>query len=702
MSFRARVLRLTGGLALGSLATVAEATHPPNLGPYHTYDEMVADLQALETAHPSRAQLISIGHGWEIINEFQQRQIWALKISDNVGEREGEPEIVFVGAHHAREWISVEVPLALAHHLLENYSSDPAIQDIVDNKVVWIIPMLNPDGHVHSATVDRCWRKNRRNNGDGSFGVDPNRNYGYQWASGGSSGTTTSDLYHGPAPFSEPENQAMRDFLRARTNLRAVVSYHSYTQAVLRPWAWTLNFTPGDPPPPGEIMLKDISDRLRDLILGVHSQVYKDCLFQANRLPSGGCPSPPHYAAAGEFTDWVYHEFNVPAYTIEVRPQSYTTWPASHSCPGFELPTSQITPTIEENIPPALALIHYAQPGDIMIRDHASDDGTIPSSTHTPSGWNPVFWLSPDIWSDPATPVRGETATITAQVHNLTGAPVHGATIQVFFSDPSINLEFPNPDAVLLGEDSLQPIPPNGSRTFDVSWNVPSSPNAVGDHHWCIGVVVKHPDDLPISTQALYSNNVAHRNFAPIGTTSTASALRFLAQNSSSIRADLDVHVKAEDLPEGWKVTLDPNRPKTLAPGERYLGFAQVAVPQGAGPGSGEVEIHGALRPRRPGAFKVTGSGVTYAIKYRPLKRTRPEHLAILRSHEDLLKGQQRLIDKLGKIHREALATREVSDDRAVDLLEDYQRLVSENSALIRRFEHMIRDSFGTAEPPGD
>jgi hypothetical protein len=676
----------------------AVATHPPDLGAYHTYDELTTELASLAAAHPTRAQRISIGHGWETVGEFGQRQIWALKISNNVDNTEGKPEIVLVGNHHAREWISVEVPLAIGRHLLDSYATNPAVREVVDSKVVWIIPMLNPDGHVYSATTNRCWRKNRRNNGDGTFGVDPNRNYGYQWGlASGSSGMTSVDSYRGPFAFSEPETQAFRDFLRGRSNLRAVISYHSYTQALLRPWSYTLDFAPGNPPPPAEPLLKDISDELRARLQSVHGQVYKDCLFQADRLPSGACRSPPHYEASGEMADWIHHEFNIPAFTIEVRPLSAATWPASHSCPGFELPESEITPTVEENLAAAMRLIHYAQPGDIMIRDHAGDTGAVPSSTLTPSGWSPVFWLSPDIWSDPPVPIRGDPATVTARVHNLSSSPIGGVTVQIWYTDPSITTEFPSPHATSLGQGVIA-LPANGTAEFSVPWSVPSTPNSVGEHHWCVGVVIKHPTDLPLSTQAIYSNNVAFHNFVPVELTISPQALRFEARNTATIDMDFDVRVTTDRLPPGWRVVLDPGRPKVLKPGQRYLGFAQVAIPAGASAGEGTVSIHGVLTPHRPGVRRPIGSGVTYRVRYAPPDRLHPQEVGLIRSHEELLKGQQRLLEKLGIVYAEVLTTRGMSDDRAIRLAEELQTLVRRQADRIDSFEDFVRRA-GKAQP---
>jgi len=107
-------------------------------------------------------------------------------------------------------------------YLLENYSSDPSIKNIVDNTEMYFIPVVNPDGYIYNQTTNPngggLWRKNRRNNGDNTYGVDLNRNYSYNWGydNTGSSGNTNSDTYRGPSPFSEPESRIMRDFTYQR------------------------------------------------------------------------------------------------------------------------------------------------------------------------------------------------------------------------------------------------------------------------------------------------------------------------------------------------------------------------------------------------------------------------------------------------------------------------------------------------------
>lgn len=306
---------------------------PPDAGLYHTNDEIEKELRALEAAFPDIAKVFDLGESGE------QRRIWAIKISDNVAAEEGEPEILFVGGHHAREWIAVDVPLLLAKHLATQYSSDNAVRSLVDNGEIWVVPLLNPDGHQYSVTNDRLWRKNRRNNGDGTFGVDLNRNYSFEWGGPGSSGDTFSETYRGPSAFSEPETQVIRDLANGHDFL-AMISYHNYSQLVLFPWGHT------NAPAPDEALLSQLATTMADSILNVHGKRY---------VPE---QSSDLYLASGDATDWLYGETRVPSYTIELRPRS--------SRPGFLLSESEIQPTFEENLPAALFLIEWVENSQAM------------------------------------------------------------------------------------------------------------------------------------------------------------------------------------------------------------------------------------------------------------------------------------------------------------------------------------------------
>ncbi|MDH5406542.1 MAG: M14 family metallopeptidase, partial [Candidatus Aminicenantes bacterium] len=205
----------------------------PN-GRFHTYLELRNDLFRLQETHPQIARVHDIG------DTIEGRDILAIKISDNVELDEMEAEVLLVGCHHAREWLTVEVPYYIAQYLVEQYDVDPEIKRMVDNSEVWIVPLLNPDGLEYSIHTFRWWRKNRRDNGDGSFGVDLNRNYSYMWGfdDEGSSPYGWSQVYRGRSPLSEPETDAL-SMLFIQREFQAAISYHTYSELILYPWGYT-------------------------------------------------------------------------------------------------------------------------------------------------------------------------------------------------------------------------------------------------------------------------------------------------------------------------------------------------------------------------------------------------------------------------------------------------------------------------------
>ncbi len=129
--------------------------------------------------------------------------------------------------------------------LLENYGTNPEATYLVNNRQMWFIPVVNPDGYVYNQTTNPAggglWRKNRRNNGDGTFGVDLNRNYGtfdmWNAPNGGSSTATNNDTYRGTAPFSEPETAIMDVFMRSH-NIKTCLNYHTYGNYLIYPWGY--------------------------------------------------------------------------------------------------------------------------------------------------------------------------------------------------------------------------------------------------------------------------------------------------------------------------------------------------------------------------------------------------------------------------------------------------------------------------------
>jgi carboxypeptidase T len=302
------------------LATFATADA---IAAYHSAETLESDLHQLAESQPEIAELHEIGRSLE------NRPIWALRI----GERRGsEHKLLFMGCHHAREWISVEVAYLLAEHLVTGANQAP-VRDWLQRGEIWVAPMVNPDGHEYSRTQNRLWRKNRRQNPDGSIGVDPNRNYGYMWGTldvNTSSHVPRDETYVGPRAFSEPETQAVRNLV-ARELFHGVITYHSFSQLILYPWGYT-----NKPAPDAFAGLKmaEVAKRMAQLIQGVHGTVYTP--EQSSQL----------YPTAGDTTDWTYGEYGIPSFTIELRPDS-----VAHG--GFVLPPNQIQPTFEENLPAA-------------------------------------------------------------------------------------------------------------------------------------------------------------------------------------------------------------------------------------------------------------------------------------------------------------------------------------------------------------
>jgi hypothetical protein len=301
-------------------------------GAFHSYNELETEIFALEQAYPNLVQVQIIG------NSLEMRNLYALKISDNVqAEEEGEAEVLITGCHHAREWISVEVPLYVAKHLAENYATDSHIRDLVDRSEVWIVPLLNPDGLEYTIHFYRYWRKNMRNNENRTYGVDPNRNYDYMWGNDneGSSPLSSSYVYRGSAPFSEPETQAIRD-LFAERDFQVFISYHNYSQVIIYPWGFT-----GEPSDM-DTLLEEMAGEMAARMERVNGRIY-----------GYGQAGNQLYLTNGGATDWALGVYGIPAFTIELPPVDQ-----QHG--GFYNPEEEISAIVRENIPAMLYVIGWA------------------------------------------------------------------------------------------------------------------------------------------------------------------------------------------------------------------------------------------------------------------------------------------------------------------------------------------------------
>ena len=286
-----------------------------SMGGYWTYNEVVSVLDQITAAYPNLTTAkFSVG------TSIQGRDIWAVKVSDNPDVDENEPETRFDCLHHAREPESMQASLWFMLELLEGYGTDPLATYLVNEREIWFIPVVNPDGYVYNQSTNPSgggmWRKNRRNNG-GSYGVDLNRNYDYQWGydDNGSSPYPSDETYRGPSPASEPETQAMQAFFATR-NFITASSAHTYSNLFLYPWGYR------DTPCPHDAELQELSA----LATALNGYAY-------------GRPGGLLYNANGGTFDYDYGTHQTLSWTVEIGSSSDGFWPA----------TSRIVPLAIEN-----------------------------------------------------------------------------------------------------------------------------------------------------------------------------------------------------------------------------------------------------------------------------------------------------------------------------------------------------------------
>jgi carboxypeptidase T len=313
------------------------ADFPPADANYHSYQEMTAETQAIAGAYPSIVSRRSIG------TSYQGRQIWALKISDNVGADEAEPEVLFTHNQHAREHLTVEMAMYLLNELTSRYGTDSRITSVINTREIWIVPSMNPDGAEYDVATGtyRMWRKNRQPNaGSTAVGTDLNRNWGWQWGCcGGSSGTFSSETYRGPTPFSAPETQRVRDFVDSRVvdgvqQIKAGIDFHTYSELVLWPYGYTRADTAAG-------MTAD--DNAAFAALGTNLAATNGYTpEQASDL----------YIADGAIDDWLWGRHKIFGYTFEMYPRT--------SSPGFYPPDEVIPAQTSRNREAVLRLLEIA------------------------------------------------------------------------------------------------------------------------------------------------------------------------------------------------------------------------------------------------------------------------------------------------------------------------------------------------------
>ena len=185
---------------------------------YHSYDQAVEIFRELSSRRPDLFRVEVIGETWE------KREMIAVTITDGIERAQEKPALFFTGTIHAREWIGIELAIAFAQYVDRNIAYDQVIREVLGAGTLYMVPCANPDGFEYSRNHFSFWRKNRRQNADGSYGVDLNRNFPIGFVK---SKNPASNVYGGPEPFSEPETRALRDFVESRPNIAIALDYHS-------------------------------------------------------------------------------------------------------------------------------------------------------------------------------------------------------------------------------------------------------------------------------------------------------------------------------------------------------------------------------------------------------------------------------------------------------------------------------------------
>lgn len=315
-----------------------------SMGGYLTYQEMLDNLDSMAANYSNLITIKApIGAGLSI----EGRPIYYVKISDNPTLTEPESRMLYTAVHHAREPESLSQLIFYMWYLLENYATDIQVQNIVNNSELFFIPCINPDGYIYNETTDPngggMWRKNRRDNLDGEFGVDLNRNYEYNWGfdDDGSSPFTADETYRGTAPFSEPETQLVSDFVN-NYDFKITLNYHTFGNLLIYPWGYIPSlYTP-------------------DSALFVN---YGMLLTRYNQFTYGTANQTVGYIVNGSSDDWMYGEQatkpKIFAMTPEVGDGQWGFWP----------PSSEIIPLAQncmfQNLTAAQLLGRYAVLNDL-------------------------------------------------------------------------------------------------------------------------------------------------------------------------------------------------------------------------------------------------------------------------------------------------------------------------------------------------
>lgn len=359
-----------------------------SMGGFYTYQEFIAEIDAMAAQYPN---LITIKDTISNFLSIENRPLYWVRLSDNPNTDETEPEVLYTAVHHAREPNSLSEVIFYMWYLLENYNTSEEIKFLVDNTEMYFVPMVNPDGYIYNETTNPngggMWRKNRRLNSGGSYGVDLNRNYSYGWGTTGTSTNQGNETYRGTAAFSEPETQAIKWFCENR-DFQYAFNAHTYANDILHPIGTTTGEFAAD---------------------HNYFQAFTHHMVQYNGYENK--KSSDLYPASGDSDDYMYKVDTV------IKPKIFAMTPeVSNSSGGFWPASSEITGICQEMVFPNLILSHlthrYLEVKDVDPGMIATTSGNFNHSAYRLGLENGPVNVS-------ITPITGIQSVGSASTHDL-------------------------------------------------------------------------------------------------------------------------------------------------------------------------------------------------------------------------------------------------------------------------------------------
>ncbi len=137
------VTAMIGPLGTRAPAQTTNPKVPLAFNRLYDYPDLAAALRQLTDAHPNLLTLRSIG------KSVEGRDLWCVTINNpKTGPDTSKPAMYVDGNIHGNEVQAAETCLYLIWYLTENYGRVEAVTRLVDERVFYVVPTVNPDGRA--------------------------------------------------------------------------------------------------------------------------------------------------------------------------------------------------------------------------------------------------------------------------------------------------------------------------------------------------------------------------------------------------------------------------------------------------------------------------------------------------------------------------------------------------------------------------